>query len=108
MARPAAVTPSAPLDPAPDVNQMSVGQRLLYMRHELGLSQRDMATHLGFNHRFISTLENGQGGVGLDAAYRLEQVTGVHMEWWLAADISRKVAGYRASKRAEVLKERRS
>ena len=49
----------------------------------LGLTQRDLATHLGVSYPRVNELVHGRRGVTPDTALRLEQLFGMEAQFWL-------------------------
>ena len=58
-----------------------LGQRLLSLRQEKGLSQVEAATEIGITQAALSSYETGKRCPMIDNAYRLANYYGVSIGW---------------------------
>ena len=58
-----------------------LGQRLLSLRQEKGLSQMEAATEIGIDHTMLCRYEKGEFCPKIDNAYRLANYYGVSIDW---------------------------
>jgi transcriptional regulator with XRE-family HTH domain len=69
--------PQAPRLAGALVNDRTVGRAIRALRHQAGLSQREMGERLGISHAAVSDLERGITRVHLDYADRIAAALGV-------------------------------
>ncbi|EIV5800344.1 TPA: XRE family transcriptional regulator [Klebsiella pneumoniae] len=62
---------------------ISVGERVISIRKQAGLNQRDFAARLGISNGGISQIENGKAMPGGDFLLRIHQEFGVDITWLL-------------------------
>lgn len=60
-----------------------IGNRVAYIRKELGLNQRDFASLLGISSGGISQIESGKTMPGGDFLVRMNQKLGTDLTWLL-------------------------
>ncbi|MFF2954352.1 helix-turn-helix transcriptional regulator [Kitasatospora sp. NPDC057965] len=74
-------------DQQPDVqrHRWEVGRRIRAYRLDAGLSQVQLATRAGLDHRTISRAENGRHAISIDIAFRIAEGLGLP-SWRLFRD----------------------
>ena len=66
------------------------GKRLVEMRHELGLLQKDVREVLNLTHTAYSRIENGHARLTEENAQKIEDEYGIGSEWLLYGDEEKK------------------
>lgn len=78
------------LTPTPGDHQMPLGERIKALRAEAGLSQAELAEHIGGDGRQISRYENGRITPSLDALARIAQALNISLDHLVFDNIDRR------------------
>ncbi|MFV0317869.1 MAG: helix-turn-helix domain-containing protein [Microthrixaceae bacterium] len=76
--------------PTPGDHHMPLGDRIKALRSEAGLSQAELAEHVGGDGRQISRYENGRITPSLDALARIAQALNTSLDHLVFDDIDRR------------------
>ena len=76
--------------PTPGDHHMPLGERIKALRSEAGLSQAELAEHVGGDGRQISRYENGRITPSLDALARIAQALNISLDHLVFDDIDRR------------------
>lgn len=76
--------------PTPGDHHMPLGERIKALRTEAGLSQAELAEHVGGDGRQISRYENGRITPSLDALARIAEALNVSLDHLVFDDIARR------------------
>ena len=78
------------VDEAVTKDASDAGKRLVEMRHELGLLQKDVREVLNLTHTAYSRIENGHARLTEENAQKIEDEYGIGSEWLLYGDEEKK------------------